>query len=82
MFPTNSTGLSLAGILKWIAIIACGVNVWIGLSAIISKKTSPDRSTLLVGNDAVRQGFVNLGWALGLGLLAFAIWFFWQRNED
>lgn len=82
MFPTNSTGLSFAGVVKWILILFSGVTAWMGVSAIVNKTASPDKYTVLRDGDAVRYGMGTCVWALGFAVAALAVWFFWQRNED
>lgn len=87
--PENTTGLSLAGVIKWLLVIAalpCLVRAWQG---IVHRMTSTaygssgfDRSQLLTGNAAVWFGVENLLIAAILIAVAWAVWYFWQQYED
>ena len=84
-WPTNSTGLSLAGVLKWIFILMGGVLLFQAYQGIIDQKSSTGRGSSLQplsGEAAVRAGWGYLGSALLFFAIAWALWFFWQRNED
>jgi hypothetical protein len=85
----NSTNLSLAGVVKWLLVIAslpCLVKAWQG---VVQRTTATgylrsDASTaqLLTGGDAVRYGLLNILYAALLIGAAWAVWFFWQQYED
>ena len=84
-FPTNSTGLSVVGGLKWLAIIGGVVALVYAYQGIIQKKgMTGTRGTgrFISGEAAVNQGWEYLGLAGICFLAAWALWFFWQRNED
>ena len=86
MFPDNSTNLSVAGVFKWIAIISGGVMLYKAFQGIVLKTGAmgSERSVgmPLTGADAVHWGLANLGYAAIAFAIAWALWFFWQRNED
>jgi hypothetical protein len=85
----NTTNLSIAGVVKWLLVIAlfpCLIKAWQG---IVSRTTATgylrsDASTsrLLTGSDAVWYGLLNVLYAALLMGAAWAIWFFWQQYED
>jgi hypothetical protein len=85
-FPTNEGGLSIAGVLKWIAIINGVVFLYKGYQGIILRQgaTGSGRNVgdPLSGPEAVRWGWENVGYGVVAFLIAWAFWFFWQRNED
>lgn len=81
MFPQNSTGLSFAGIVKWILMIVSipfWLNAW---SGIVSRNVTHAESKsgpveVLTGSDALRFGLSQAGYALLFLASAFAVWFF------
>jgi hypothetical protein len=85
----NTTNLSIAGVVKWLLVIAsfpCLIKAWQG---IVSRTTATgygrfdvNSSQLLTGGDAVRYGLLNVLYAALLIGAAWAIWFFWQQYED
>ena len=85
----NSTDLSVPGVIKWVLIIGacpCLIKAYQGL---VNKKTATgygsigaSRTNLLLGDDAVKFGWENLGMAALFLAAAWAIWFFWQQHED
>lgn len=85
-WPSNDTGLSLAGVLKWLAIIVAAVFLVHAYQGLILKEGATgsirNAGMALTGSHAVRWGWANLGYALVALATAWAIWFFWQRNED
>lgn len=86
MFPTNDGGLSVAGVLKWIAIITGVVCLTKAYQGIVGQKgaTGSFRNVgdALTGEAATSWGWQNLGLAVLCFVVAWALWFFWQRNED
>lgn len=87
MFPQNSTGLSFAGIVKWFLVIVGLLFLPAAWSGIVSRQVTHAESKsgpveVLTGNDALRYGLVQAGYALLFLAAAFAVWFFWQRNEE
>jgi hypothetical protein len=84
MFPTNSTGLTLAGVLKWIAIVIGGVMLFQAYQGVVQQVGGGGRGggILLTGPDAVRWGWMNVLYSAIAFAIAWALWFFWQRNED
>ncbi len=88
-FPTNDTGLSVLGVIKWLLIIGSLGPFFKAYQGLILQETatgygvsSAAATQVLVGGEAVKFGLQNLG--LGILLLgaAWALWFFWQRYED
>lgn len=81
----NSTGLTLAGIVKWILLISTlplFVKVWQGL---VSRQTTNNTGRfgqLVTGSDAIREGLLSLLYAALCIAGAWAIWYFKERNED
>jgi len=69
MWPSNDTGLSLAGILKWLALLIGAIV----LITTISERTDPTKANQFW--PSIAAGLVAFG-------IAWALWFFWQRNED
>ncbi len=89
MFPENSTNLSLAGVFKWFFLIASIPLVMQAYQGIVVKETSSNAGSrrgqageFLTGNQAVAKGWEALGGAGLCWLIAAAIWYFWQRNEE
>lgn len=85
----NSTGLSLAGVFKWLFIIASIPCFMKAFQGIIGRETSTGYGRgdagsvqLFTGWDAVRFGFVNLLYGAGCMAVAWALWYFWQQNEE
>lgn len=82
----NTTGLSFAGLIKWICILSCAVFLYKSYQGLIQQEiaTGGGRSVgeYLTGDEAVRFGLECLGTAAGFGAAAWAVWFFWQRNEE
>jgi hypothetical protein len=85
-FPTNDGGLSIAAVVKWLLMIFGGVFVYQAYQGIVLKEgaTGSIRNVgnPLHGSEAVKWGLGNLGYAFLLFAGAWAVWFFWQRNED
>ncbi len=75
MWPSNDTQLSLAGILKWLAILVGCFSLWSGVNDLLGR-------TDLEAGKAHAQGLGELGWSVAGFATAFALWFFWQRNEE
>jgi hypothetical protein len=67
MFPTNDTNLSVAEVFKWLAIIFAMILILASLQDFHSN---------------VIKGWSDIEFAAGLILSAWALWYFWQRNED
>lgn len=87
MFPQNSTELSFAGIVKWfLAIVSIPflVNAWNGIVGrnVTVAKSKSGPAEILSESDALRHGLIHGAYALLFLTAAFAVWFFWQRNED
>lgn len=82
MFPTNSTNLSLSGVLKWLAIILGGACLFIGGQTLVTGKTTGPNSMVVTGAEATHAGLMDLVRGVILLAVAFAIWRFWQSNED
>lgn len=88
--PTNTTGLSIIGFIKWILVISslpCFVKAWQGIvehvtSAGYGRFDVNTGNRLLLGPDAVRFGLLNLLYGIAFLSVAWAVWFFWQRYED
>ena len=88
-WPENTTNLSVAGVLKWLFIIASLPCFFKAFQGIVLQKTASgygqmgaSSTELFTGTEAVKYGLENLGLAaLSLGI-AWALWFFWQQNED
>lgn len=88
-FPTNSTNLSLAGALKWLLVIAsipCWFKAWQGVvgreTATGYGRSGAASTRLLTGDEALAFGLWNVLYGVLLLAAAWAVWFFWQRNED
>jgi hypothetical protein len=81
----NSTGLSLAGIVKWILLIITlplMVKVWQGLVMHQTTNYSGRFGALLTCGAAIREGLLSLLYSCLCFTAAWAIWYFQQRNED
>lgn len=85
-WPDNTTGLSLAGVIKWIFIIQSGVFLFRAYQGLIQKKTATGAGRrvgeYLAGNEAITMGLQHLGLSVLCGAIAWALWFFWQRHEE
>lgn len=85
-WPDNTTGLSLAGVIKWISIILSAVFLFQAYQVLVQKKTATSAGRhvgeYLVGNEAVMMGRQHLGLSVLCGAIAWALWFFWQRHEE
>lgn len=73
--------------MKWflaIVSIPFWMNAWSGVVArsVTHAKAKSGPVEVLTGNDALRYGLVQAGYALLFLAAAFAVWFFWQRNEE
>lgn len=82
MFPDNPTGIGVSTVLKWLCIVMSAIQAWSGVSAITSQKAWVDKVTVVHGPEATKYGWTCLAWALGCALLAFGIWFFFERDSD
>lgn len=82
MFPDNPSGIGVATALKWGIILFGAFNVWNGISAITSQKAWVSKVKVVYGPEAIRYGWESLGWALGCAIVAFGIWFFFERDSD
>jgi hypothetical protein len=83
--PENSTGLSIAGIVKWILLLMTLpllVKVWQGLVLHQTTDNSGRFGQLVTGGAAVREGLLSLIYLCLCLAGAWAIWYFKQRNED
>lgn len=87
--PQNTTGLSIAGVVKWLLVIAalpCLVKAWQGIvdrtTATGYGRSDAATAQLLTGTDALWFGLQNLLFAALLFGAAWAIWYFWQQYED
>jgi hypothetical protein len=85
-FPTNDGGLSIAAVVKWLLAIASLPSFVKAYQGIVERKTATSfgRSTgdSLEGERALRYGLANLAIAALLVAGAWAVWRFWQSNED
>jgi hypothetical protein len=84
MFPSNDSGITLAAVFKWLAIIFGGVFLFQAYQGIITKSGGGGRGggEYLTGDAAVAWGWWHVLYAVISFALSWAIWFFWQRNED
>ncbi len=80
--PTNITDLSVAGVLKWIAILLACLQTFLGVRAFVTRQAQPSRYEIVSGEAAIRIGWQHLGFAVLFAFVAFGFWFFWQRHED
>ena len=86
--PTNTTGLSVLGFVKWLVVIMAIPFVMKAWQGIVGRETSTGFSRasaggeLVTGAPAIWFGLYSLGIGLVLIGVAWAIWFFWQRYED
>lgn len=84
----NSTGLSLSGFLKWAILIVSIQFVIKAYQGIVNKVSATGLGIrsgpgeLVTEGAAVRYGWQSLGYAVVCWAIAWAIWFFIQRNED
>ena len=81
--PGNPTNLSGAGVIKWFLIVLslpCCYWAWNGI--VRRDVYASDGLTKLTGAAAAREGWISLGYAGILWIVALLIWFIWQRNED
>lgn len=85
-WPDNSTGLSVAGVVKWFLIIDCAVFLFKAYQGLIQRKTATGGGNrvgeYLTGDEAIKLGLQHLGLAVAFGAAAWVIWFFWQRHEE
>ncbi len=88
-FPTNSTNLGLAGVFKWLLLIAstpCWIKAWHGIVDRVTAtgygRFGSASTRLLSGDEALRYGLKNVLYAALLVAAAWAVWRIWQRNED
>ena len=82
MWPTNSTGLSFAGVLKWLLMVLSLPSFVGAYRGIVGQRVAINKSTLVTGTEAVRHGLFNLLVAACFLAASWAVWYFWQRNED
>jgi hypothetical protein len=68
-------------VFRWIAIIFGAVMLFKAFQGIVLK-TGANESAPLTGGEATQWGLANLGYAAVAFGIAWAVWFFWQRNED
>ena len=84
-WPENTTGLSVAGVFKWISIIFGAVFLFQAYQGLIQGKNLPGAGwrvgEYVAGNQAVTMGLQNLGFSVLCGAIAWALWFFLQRHE-
>ena len=82
----NSTGISVAGFIKWFFIINSAVFLFKAYQGLIQQKTASGGGrhvgAYLTGNEAVMMGLQHLGFGIVSGAIAWALWFFWQRHEE
>jgi hypothetical protein len=85
----NPTSLSFAGVVKWIVLIMSISPLFRVYQGLVLRETTsgiyPSRYEVgetLRGGAAIQHGFKSLGVAVLMWVAAWAIWFFWQRNED
>lgn len=84
----NSTGLSLAGIIKWLLIIISFpffIKAWQGIVGHVTTDDSGNghsTGALVTGSEAIHFGGLNLLYAVLCLIGAGAVWYFWQQNED
>lgn len=78
--------MMLSTFFKWLAIVNAGVQLFKAYQGFVLQQgaTGSGRRVgqYLEGDQAVQAGWLHLGAALVFGLIAFAIWFWWERNED
>jgi len=89
LIPENSTNMSVAGVLKWLCLIASIDPTIKAFQGIVLRRTAEvDQGDLFVPGHAatqaaaVKEGLLHLGVAAFFWLIAWALWYFWQRNED
>lgn len=89
MVPKNTTNLSVAGYFKWIALIASIGPVFKAFQGLVLRETAtgmPSRSTVpgsvVIADDAIREGLLSLLVAATFWAIAWALWFFFQRHEE
>jgi len=82
MFPKNTTELSFAGVCKWVLVVF-SIPFWVGAwQGIVERKAAISRSEVVTGGEALRIGLFNVLYAILFLIAAWAVWYFWQRNED
>lgn len=79
---TNPTGLTVSGFFKWILIVFSLPSFYGAYQGLIKQKTTVGRWKIVEGAEAIQQGWQDLGIALVLLILAWAVWFFFERYED
>lgn len=76
----------MPGVLKWVFISNCGVFLYKAYQGLIVQKTATGTANrvgdYLTGNEAVLMGLQHLTVSVLSAAIAWALWFFWQRNED
>jgi hypothetical protein len=85
-WPTNVTDLSLAGAIKWLLLIFT-IPFWIGawhgiIEGEVRAYDARSGNYSVYGTEAIRAGVLQLLYAGILIALAWAVWRFWQSNED
>ena len=83
----NSTNLSFAAVVKWIVIILSIAPIFKAYEGIVHRQTTTGYTRFEFGDtirgpEAFQHGLKSLGVAALMWLGAWAIWFFWQRNEE
>ena len=82
MFPKNSTGMSFAGALKWVLVLF-SIPFWVrSWQGIIERKAAVSKTEVVGGDEALRIGLLSVVYACLFLAVAWAVWYFWQRNED